>query len=89
LNRAYQNWIDSRYQCFDANIKTVVESLVSALETNYKRYENGEITEQAARRNAESTVRDTRYDDGEGYFWADTPAGLCASRKFKPGKVCA
>lgn len=50
LNRAYQNWIDSSYQSFDTNIKTVVESLVSELEANYKRYENGEITELEARK---------------------------------------
>lgn len=78
LNRAYQNWIDSNYQSFDATIKTAVESLVSMLDANYKRYENGEITEQEARKNAESIVRDTRYGDGKGYFWADTSAGLCA-----------
>jgi methyl-accepting chemotaxis protein len=78
LNRAYQNWIDSSYQSFDANIKTVVESLVSSLEVNNKRYENGEITEREARKNAESIVRDTRYGDGTGYFWADTSTGLCA-----------
>ncbi|GLC80424.1 methyl-accepting chemotaxis protein [Lacrimispora brassicae] len=77
LNRAYQNWIDSSYQSFDVNIKTAVESLVSVLDANYKRYENGEITEQEARKNAESIVRDTRYGDGKGYFWADTSAGLC------------
>ena len=78
LNRAYHNWIDSSYQSFDANIKTAVESLVSALEANNKRYENGEITEQEARKNAEAIVRDTRYGGGKGYFWADTSTGLCA-----------
>ena len=78
LNRVYQNWIDSSYQSFDANIKTAVESIVSVLDANYKRYENGEITEQEARKNAEAIVRDTRYGDGKGYFWADTSTGLCA-----------
>ena len=78
LNRAYQNWIDSRYPSFDAYIKTAVESLVSVLEANNKRYENGEITEQEARKNAEAIVRDTRYGGGNGYFWADTSTGLCA-----------
>lgn len=89
MNRAYQNWIDSRYQSLNANIKTVVESLVGALEVKYKRYENCEITEQAAHRNTESIVRDTRYNDGVGYFWADTPAGCVPQVGFKPGKVCA
>ncbi|MEY8356408.1 methyl-accepting chemotaxis protein [Lachnospiraceae bacterium 54-53] len=78
LNRAYQKWIDSSYQNFDQNIKTVTENLVSVLNDNYERYENGEISEQEARKNAESIVRDARYNDGSGYFWADTSAGLCA-----------
>lgn len=78
LNRAYQNWIDASYQSFDQNIKTATENLVSVLEVNYERYINGEISEQEARENAESIVRDTRYNNGSGYFWADTSTGLCA-----------
>ena len=78
LNRAYQNWIDESYESYDQNIKTAVENLVSVLDVNYKRYESGEITETEARKNAESIVRDSRYDGGNGYFWADTSKGLCA-----------
>ena len=78
LNRAYQNWINESYQSYDQKIKIAVENMVSVLEVNYKRYENGEITEAEARKNAESLVRDSRYDNGNGYFWADTSKGICA-----------
>lgn len=78
LDKAYQSWINTRYESYDDDVKTAVQSLVSMLEVNYKRYESGEISEQDARKNAESIVRDTRYNNGEGYFWADTSTGLCA-----------
>lgn len=78
LDRAYQNWIKSSYESYDQNIKTAVENLVSVLDDNYKRYESGELTEQQAKKNAESIVRNARYDGGSGYFWADTSNGLCA-----------
>lgn len=78
LDRAYQNWINESYKSYDQNIKTAVENLVSVLEVNHKRYESGEITKEEARKNAESIVRDTRYDGGNGYFWADTSKGVCA-----------
>lgn len=78
LDRVYQNWIDSSYQNYDLNIKTAAESLVSVLEVNYERYQSGEITEKEALENAKAIVRNTRYNDGSGYFWADTSTGLCA-----------
>ena len=77
-NGTYQKLIDKSYQSYDVNIKTAVENLKSTLEVNYKRYQNGEISAEEARKNAESIVRDTRYDNGNGYFWADTSDGLCA-----------
>ncbi|AEG59858.1 methyl-accepting chemotaxis protein [Desulforamulus ruminis] len=78
LDRAYTRLVNASHQRYDMNIKIAVENLVSMLEANYQRYENGEITEQEARKNAEIIVRDTRYNGGSGYFWADTSTGLCA-----------
>ena len=78
LDRVYQNWIDSSYQNYDLNIKTAAENLVSVLNVNYERYQSGEITEKEALDNAKAIVRNTRYNDGNGYFWADTSTGLCA-----------
>ncbi|MDF2888826.1 MAG: methyl-accepting chemotaxis sensory transducer with Cache sensor [Lacrimispora sp.] len=78
LDRVYQNWIDSSYENYDLNIKTATESLVSVLQVNYERYQSGEITEEEALENAKAIVRDTRYNNGNGYFWADTSTGVCA-----------
>lgn len=78
LDLAYQSWINTSYESYDNDVKTAVESLVSVLEVNYERFTNGEISEQEARKNAENIVRDTRYNNGDGYFWADTSTGLCA-----------
>lgn len=78
LKKAYDTTISVTKSNFDQVIKTEVESIVTALEANDKRYTDGKITEQQARENAETIVRDTRYNNGEGYFWADMSDGKCA-----------
>lgn len=78
LDRVYQNWIDSSYENYDLNIKTATESLVSVLQVNYERYKSGEITEKESLENAKAIVRNTRYNNVNGYFWADTSSGVCA-----------
>ena len=67
---------------FDANIKTAVDTLVSALEQNHQLYLDGILTKEAAIEVAEKIVRDTRYSSGaghvdDGYFWADMEDGYC------------
>ena len=67
---------------FDANIKTAVDTLVSALDKNHQQYLNGLISMEAEIEIAESIVRDTRYSSGaghvdDGYFWADMADGFC------------
>ncbi|WP_124066887.1 cache domain-containing protein [Clostridium sp. E02] len=78
LDKAYQESIQISYTAFDTNIKTAVESLVSVLNANQKRYEDGEITKEEALKNAENIVRNARFRGEEGYFWADTSKGICA-----------
>lgn len=77
MNSAYNGNISELQNGFDTKIKTAVEDLVSVLQVNYQRYLDGEITEQQALENAKKIVRDTRYDDGDGYFWADSADGIC------------
>lgn len=77
LNQAYNFAIDSVKSNFDNNIKIAVEELVSALDANYQRYKNGEISEEIAMDTAKSIVRNTKYNNGEGYFWADMEDGKC------------
>ena len=55
-----------------------METVISALQANEERQKSGEITEQQARQIAETIVRDTRYNNGDGYLWADEKNGLCA-----------
>lgn len=77
LQLSYDTAIHEKKQSFDMEIKTSVDSLVSILNVNYERYQNGEITEAEALAFAEELVRDSRYDNGNGYFWADMADGLC------------
>ncbi len=77
LFAAYETSINEKEQAFDMEIKAATDSLMSVLEVNYKRYEDGQITEEEALEAAKTIVRDTRYNGGEGYFWADMADGLC------------
>jgi methyl-accepting chemotaxis protein len=77
LNSVYRQTISSTQEGFDDQIKIAVETVVSALDTNYQQYLSGSISESEAMETAKKIVRDTRYNNGEGYFWADMADGLC------------
>ncbi len=77
LQISYDSAATEKKQNFDTEIKTAVDSLISALTVNYQRYESGEITKEESLASSEKIVRDSRYDNGNGYFWADTADGLC------------
>ncbi len=77
LSSAYNTIADSTMQRLDTLIKTEVQSVIGVLTENYNRYKSGEISEQAAMQAAEKIVRDTRYNNGAGYFWADRADGKC------------
>jgi methyl-accepting chemotaxis protein len=82
LNRAYEQIISSTRNGFDNNIKTAVETVISALEANRQLALDGGISESEAMEIAKKIVRDTRYSSGpgyvdDGYFWADMADGLC------------
>ena len=82
LNAAFDQ--DSYYvkQGFDSNIKTAVETVISALEANHQQYLDGLVPEETAIETAKRIVRDTRYGSDmnktdDGYFWADMADGYC------------
>lgn len=77
LSAAYGKIADSTMQSLDALIKTEVQSIIGVLTVDYNRYKSGEITEQEALETARKIVRDTRYNNGSGYFWADMADGKC------------
>lgn len=77
LTKAHNAAIAAEQQKFDSVIKTSTENLISVLDVNHQRYVNGEITHDEEMAAAEKIVRDTRYNDGDGYFWADLEDGTC------------
>jgi len=82
LNAAFNEDIHYVKHGFDTNIKTAVETIISALDANYKLFLDGRISEEASIEIAKQIVRDTRYGStmektNDGYFWADMADGYC------------
>lgn len=75
INYAYDRVLEVTMEKADATTKIHVEALVSSLEMNYKLFQDGKISEDQAFENAKNLVRDTRYNNGTGYFWADLADG--------------
>lgn len=78
LNSSYNRVIEVVNEKMDLLIKTQVECIVEVLNVNYQRYLNGEITQDEAVEQAEQIVRNSRYNNGIGYFWADMSDGTNA-----------
>lgn len=78
LSKAYDTAIDVAKNNTDTMIKTEVESLISSMNVIYQRSADGEISSTDALNDIRKIVRDTRYNNGEGYFWADMVDGTCA-----------
>lgn len=78
IGRAFDTAMEEKTLAFDSQIKVAVEGVITSLQANYERQQAGEITEEEARLTAETIVRNARYNDGQGYFWADMKDGLCA-----------
>ena len=57
-------------------LKMETQIAVSLVDEIHKRQQAGLITEEQARIEAAALVRDLRFDDGAGYFYADTYEGV-------------
>lgn len=57
-------------------LKNETQEAVSVIEQYHKMQEDGKMTEEQAKKAAADTVREMRYDDGNGYFWIDTSKGV-------------
>lgn len=55
---------------YDKNIKNQVENVLSLMQSVYNKQLNGVITEEQAKDECKSLVKDIRYNK-EGYFWID------------------
>jgi Methyl-accepting chemotaxis protein len=78
LDKAHNSTIEAVELEFDAIIKTSVDSVIGVLEVNHQRYLDGQITKEQEMEAAKKIVRDSRYNNGQGYFWADLEDGTCA-----------
>lgn len=78
LRKAYDKTIDAEKEKLDQIIHSQVDCMIGVLQAEYDKYQNGEITEEEAMENAKYIVRNTRYNNGTGYFWADMADGTNA-----------
>lgn len=63
---------DTTLESYKNEIKSEVQSALSITEYYYERFQAGEMTEEAAKREALETIRIMRYgDDSSGYLWVD------------------
>lgn len=60
----------------DALIKNQVQTAVTMLDGVYKKVQAKKITLAQAKIEGANLLRDLRYDNGQGYFWADTVEGV-------------
>ncbi|MEY8319975.1 methyl-accepting chemotaxis protein [Lachnospiraceae bacterium 46-61] len=78
LQKAYDKNIEAEKEKLDQIIESQVECMIGVLQAEYDKYQGGEITEQEAIEHSKQIVRDTRYNNGTGYFWADMADGTNA-----------
>jgi methyl-accepting chemotaxis protein len=71
-NMANSNYENAMSDGYNSEIKSEVQSVISILQSEYDRVQAGDLTEEAAKKEAAEIVRAMRYrDDGSGYFWID------------------
>lgn len=79
LDQSYNHSIQQMRDDYDSEIRSETQTVLSLLQTEYKRYQKGELTLAQARSECASIVRSATYDGGDGYFWADGRDGVCAA----------
>ncbi len=77
LSKSHNQIIEAEKETFDTIIETSVDNLIGVLNANHQRYLDGEITNLEEMETAKKIVRNTRYNEGDGYFWADLEDGIC------------
>ena len=81
MNGMEQSWRQSvssmeqvLFDDYDAQIRGQVENVITLLEEQYAGYQEGNYTEEEAKKMAAGLVRELRYGES-GYFWIDTYDG--------------
>ncbi|MBO5031362.1 MAG: cache domain-containing protein [Lachnospiraceae bacterium] len=69
---AYNTYENAEDEGYKAEIKSLVQSAVAVIQSEYNKFQAGEKTEDEAKYDAKEAVRAMRYrDDQSGYFWID------------------
>jgi len=74
MNKSLELMEESIRQDYDANVKNLVESVISLLDGIYDGYEEGRYNLDEAKQLAAGLVRNLGYGE-DGYFWIDTYEG--------------
>lgn len=75
-------------QQYDRELKMQTEGIISAIEGIYKEQQAGRIQEAEAKKLAMEAIRNTRFDDGKGYFSVDERrTGICVVHPIQGAKV--
>ena len=78
----YKTTLNANY---DQNIRFVTQQAISTLDNIYQLQQQGILTEAQAKKEAASSMTKLRYgDDGNGYYWGDTTAGICVFHGTNP-----
>ena len=75
-------------QQYDRELRIQTEGLISAVEGLYKEQQAGRLSEADAKKLAMDIIRNTRFDDGKGYFSVDERrTGICVVHPIQGAKV--
>jgi len=78
----YKTTLNANY---DQNIRFVTQQAISTLNGIYQQQQQGNLTEAQAKEEAADIMTKMRYgDDGTGYYWGDTTAGICVFHGANP-----
>lgn len=70
---------------YDQNIRFVTQQAISTLDNIYQLQKDGSLTEEQAKAEGAASMTKLRYgDDGNGYYWGDTTAGICVFHGTNP-----
>lgn len=81
LSKAYDEAVAVARSGFDSVIRAETDSTLSALQDNYEKYQEHQLTEAEALENAKRVIRTTRYNGDDGYFEADLADGTCVAHR--------
>ncbi len=72
MEESFQLYEESMTDGYKMEIKSQVQGALSVIQSFYDRSQNGELTEEEAKKMAAEAVRHMRYrDDASGYIWID------------------